>query len=102
VSSTYAPYTGYGISRANRGTEIRLVSSRPSRWITGVGRLSDRCTCPTTVTWPVGAGGTVGAASASPAGGIQPRSTSTAVPSASTSGVTISKPTSPLTVRPRA
>ena len=86
---------------ASLGTAIRRVSSRPSRRSIGAGRLSDRCTWPTTVTWPVGAGGTTGAATAPPSGaGTQPRSTSTAVPSARTSGVTISKPTSPSTVRP--
>ncbi|GAA3272946.1 hypothetical protein GCM10020218_017060 [Dactylosporangium vinaceum] len=35
------------------------------------------------------------------AGRTQPRSTSTAVPSGSTSGVSTSKPTAPSTVRPR-
>src|SRR6185503_5281533 len=66
-------------------------------------RLSGGWTRPTTVTVPVGAGGRVGA-EAAPAelGGSQPRSIRMAVPSSSTSGVTISNPTRSLTVRLRA
>ena len=82
---------------------MRRASSLPSRRLTAPPPLSLPTTRPVTVTSPVGAAGTCGwtVAPAPGTGGIQPRSTSTAVPSASTSGVSTSKPTLRSSVRPR-
>jgi hypothetical protein len=75
----------------------------PAKGSGAAARLSGRWIRPITVTSPAGAGGMAGVSDALPDDGAsQPRSTMTAVPSASTSGVSTSKPTLLLRVRTRA